>query len=111
MIAVAAAFLILGPIIWIIASSAMLCLVTNRWPLFVFPYDQWLQAVVWFRAVSLIMRLAIIAAGVPPAIVLVLVMLTVFNLLRRRVKRPSLYGQTGWANAAEMRRGGIRRGN
>ena len=108
MIPVALAFLVAAPVVWIIASSAMLCLVTHRWPLFVFPYDQWIQAVTWFRAVSMVMRLAIIGSGIPPTIMLVLIVLTTFNLMRRRVKRPSLYGHTGWASAAEMRRGGIR---
>ena len=108
MILVALAFLVVAPVIWIVGSSALLCLVTSRWPLFVFPYDQWIQAVIWFRAVSMVMRLAIIGSGIPPTIMLVLIVLTMFNLMQRRVKRPSLYGHTGWASAAEMRRGGIR---
>jgi hypothetical protein len=110
MIPVALAFLVAAPVVWIIASSAMLCLVTHRWPLFVFPYDQWIQAVTWFRAVNLVMRLTIIGAGIPPTIVAVLIVLTVFNFVRRHRKRPALYGNTGWADTAEMRRGGIRRG-
>jgi hypothetical protein len=96
---------------WTAGSSALLCLATSRWPLFVFPYDQWFQAVLWFRTVGLVMRLMIVGTAIPPTIVLILVVLTVFNLMRRRMKRPSLYGNSGWANAAEMRSGGIRLGD
>jgi hypothetical protein len=108
---IGAGALIVQAAAWIAGSSALLCLVTGRWHLFVFPYDQWFQAVVWFRTVNLVTRLMIVGAGVPPTIVLILVVLTVFNLMRRRVKRPSLYGNSGWATAAEMRRGGIRLGD
>lgn len=107
---IGAAALIVAAAAWTAGASALLCLATGRWHLYVFPYDQWLQAVVWFRAVSMVMRLTIIGTGIPSTIVAVLIVLTVFNLMRRRVKRPSLYGRTGWANATEMRRGGIRRG-
>ena len=98
MIPAALAFLILAPAAWIVGSSALLCLITNRWPLFVFPYDQWLQAVVWFRAVSMVMRLAIIGSGIIPTAIVVLLVLSVFNRLRRRRIRPALYGRywLGW---------------
>jgi hypothetical protein len=103
------AFLVIAPIIWIVGSSALLCAVTNRWPLFMFPYDQWTQAVTWFRAVNMVMRLAIIGTGIPPTIVVILAALTVFNLMRRRHIRPALYGKTGWAGREEMRQRGITR--
>jgi hypothetical protein len=109
MIPAALAFLILAPAAWIVGSSALLCLITNRWPLFVFPYDQWLQAVVWFRAVSMVMRRAISGSGIIPTAIVVLLALSVFNRLRRRRIRPALYGRTGWAGREEMRRRGISR--
>jgi hypothetical protein len=104
----AAALLVLAAA-WTAGTSALLCLVTGRWHLYVFPYDQWLQAVMWFRAVNMVMRLAIIGTGIPPTIVLILAALTVFNLMRRRHIRPSLYGKTGWAGLEEMRQRGITR--
>jgi hypothetical protein len=110
MIAIAAvAGIAAGLSAWVVASSALLCLFTRQWPMFVFPFDQWLLAVGWYRTVGWAMRLAIVGSAILPTIVLVLAALTVCNLLWSQQKRPALYGHTGWAGPAEMHRGGIRR--
>jgi hypothetical protein len=57
----------------------------------------------------MVMRLAIIGSGIIPTAIVVLLVLSVFNRLRRRRIRPALYGRTGWAGREEMHRRGISR--
>jgi len=93
---------------WIISASALLCVFTaGNLSLFVFPFDQWIQAVRWFKAVGWLMKLAIVGSGAVPTIILALVLIAVGRALWGVEKRPSLYGNTGWAGREEREQFGI----
>ena len=92
---------------WVISTSALLCAFTRQWPLFVFPFDQWLVAVCWFKAVGWLMKGAIVGSALIPSLVLSLIVTAIIVQLRRVEKRPALYGHTGWADRNESRRAGL----
>jgi hypothetical protein len=103
----AIAGVIIGIRLWEVMSSALLCLFTRQWVLFVFPYNQWIQATRWFKAVGWVMRLAIVGSATVPTLVLMLIGVAIANALWRVEKRPSLYGATGWAPKEEREQHGI----
>lgn len=102
----AVAILVASIYVWEAAASALLCGLSRQWDMFVFPFDQWWTlAPLWFGANWYSTLMVVISAALPGLGVGVAMVAVV--LLAWRSKRPSLYGETGWAGQKEMRRGRI----
>jgi hypothetical protein len=105
---IASAFLVAGPPVWLISASALYCQFSGHWNLFAFPYTQWVQAAPWWR-LNWRMMLWVIGSAAAPTLLLLVGVAVALRLSVKRNKRPELYGNTGWADANEMRSGGIGR--
>ena len=67
---VAAAFLIAGPIMWLVVASALYCEMSGHMGMFRFPYTQWWQAAPWWRLNWWMTLYVIASAAVPTLIIL-----------------------------------------
>lgn len=93
---------------WLVAASRLFVLIGGLARDFPEPYSEW-----WVDACQpdldrwtrLYLAVSALVAGVPALVVLVLGGWLTAN--RYRTKRPPLYGETGWADPSDMRRGGI----
>jgi hypothetical protein len=98
---------------WIGAASFLLCLGRNHLEWFVFPYDQWLIAALYFKhmlwwpqGMDAWMTHPLpwfVLAGLTPSFVLAVLWFSRFG----RRKRPSPYGASEWASSADLRAGRI----
>jgi hypothetical protein len=92
---------------WTAAASASLCWSIQRHDLFVWPFTQWWTlAPLWFGANWYATLLVVVSIALP-TLVVGLALVAVAALTWGKSGRSSLYGQTGWASAKEMRRANI----
>lgn len=95
-----------APFGWVFVASNIYCNGIDRPDLFLPPFTQWLQVAPYWRVNWWTTLWVVISAAAPTFFLAVLVWWLV-SLRRGRAGRPNLYGSTGWASPAEMRRGGI----
>lgn len=91
---------------WNVSASAIYLAGTGKMDLFRFPFLQWSQAAPWWRLNGMMTAWVIGSATVPTVLVLV----CGFGLARHswRNRGKPIYGDTGWADYAAMRNGGLR---
>jgi hypothetical protein len=98
--------IIIAPVAWMVAASAIYCAGVGKIDLFAFPYTQWLQAAPWWRY-SWSVGLWVYISAALPTLVLLICTAGAVRYYRRPSRRP-LYGDSQWASDAEMRAGGIK---
>ncbi len=92
---------------WVASASAIYLAGTGRMGLFRFPFAQWLQAAPWWR-LNWIMTLWIgLSAAVPTLLLVVCAFGLARHTWRNRGNPKPIYGDTGWADHAAMRAGGL----
>lgn len=101
------AAVILLPVGWMAAASAIYCAMTGNMDLYRFPWTQWAQAAPWWRLNGW-MTLSVCLSAAIPTIVLLICAYGIVRRLFFGLRQPSLYGKTGWADRKEMQRGGIK---
>jgi hypothetical protein len=84
--------------LWIVGASDIYCNGIGRPDLFVFPWDQWLQVLPYWRANWWVTFWVVVSAAMPTAIF----GLSRFLWLKRRQSGGPVYGKTQWATPQEM---------
>jgi hypothetical protein len=98
--------LILIPVGWIVAASAIFCWGTDKMSLYRLPYMQWLQAAPYWL-LNPWMTLWICVSAVIPTLVTALILLTIVQSMRSRRRQSKVYGEQTWARPDQMRQNGL----
>jgi hypothetical protein len=97
--------LCLIPPAWIASASWIYCWIKGPAYPFEFPYAQWLIAAPWWQY-NPWTTVSVVAGAVVPTLLFVLIGIALFRMRPR--KEPPLYGNSAWADRAQMGAGGIR---
>jgi hypothetical protein len=109
--AIPAAFLIAW--VWLAGASLMLCSLTHRWDQFVWPFNVWLEEVRGWGSLSGLLKFDVALSGIGPTMPIFAIVYRLACSGARQIKPGkllgrSLYGDSGWADAAEQRANGVR---
>ncbi|MFL5256088.1 MAG: hypothetical protein ACJ8AI_24980, partial [Rhodopila sp.] len=89
---------------WVVGASYIYCRLSRHMDQFVFPYDQWFDALAFWNA-NLWTKLFIIVSAALPIVLAAAIGRIIY--FRYRPGANPLYGKTGWATGADMHSGGI----
>jgi hypothetical protein len=92
---------------WIASASAIYLAGTGKMDLFRFPFLQWALAAPWWWLNWTMTGWVIASAAAPTLLLLVCGFGLARHAWRTRGNAPPIYGDTGWADHAAMRAGGL----